>query len=281
FRAGDIITRVGKAEISSGEELKAASARFDEKPVTVQVLRGDERVQLSVAPAKLKTGEFSLGLWVRDGISGIGTVTFYDPETGMFGALGHAVADADTGVVLPVREGSITKASVTDVQRGESGAPGQLHGAFDFDETLGEITENTEHGIFGTFTRSALKSNSALFSGDALEVADEREIHTGAAYILANVSGSEIQRFEVEISRVYSGSEAAGRTMLVTMKDDALTSVTGGIVQGMSGSPIVQDGKLVGAVTHVLVSDPAKGYAISIEKMLEQECAAKQLRKAA
>ncbi|MDR0838061.1 MAG: SpoIVB peptidase [Oscillospiraceae bacterium] len=263
FKAGDIITRLGKTAISSGEELKKAMGRQDGRAVSVQVRRGGETAQFDITPHKIKSGEYSLGLWVRDGISGIGTITFYDPETGAYGALGHSVNDGETGVMMPVREGAISRISVTDVAKGKSGTPGQLHGAFDFEDKLGTITSNTGCGIFGT------ASPGAMGGGAVMEAAEESEIHTGEAYILSNVAGSEVRKYSAEISRVFTGREADGRSMLVTVTDPALTEATGGIVQGMSGSPIIQDGKLIGAVTHVLVNDPSKGYAVSITRMLE------------
>ena len=261
FRAGDVITRVGKAQITTGDELKAAVKESDGKAVAIQVRRGDETLQFEVTPHKTKDG-CTLGLYVRDGISGIGTVTYYDPQDGSYGALGHAVNEGETGTRIPVREGAISRVSVTDVTKGKSGTPGQLHGAFDFDAKLGTIRLNTDCGIFGT-------AQGALVSENAIEIAEEAEIHTGAAYILSNIAGEAVERYDVEVSRVYRGDEANGRSMLITVADEELTAATGGIVQGMSGSPIIQDGKLVGAVTHVLINDPQKGYAVSIEKMLD------------
>jgi stage IV sporulation protein B len=263
LKAGDIITRVGDDAISSGEELIAVMKKQDGSPVSVGASRGGGHIQCLITPRKTKSGEYSLGLWVRDGVSGIGTVTFYDPATNTYGALGHAVNDSETGVVLPVREGAISRVSVTDVSRGKSGAPGQLHGSFDFDSKLGGITANTPCGIFGKSTAPELSG------GVAVPAARDGDIHTGAAYILSNVKGGEVLKYTAEISRVYSGGESDGRSMLVTVTDPALTEATGGIVQGMSGSPILQDGRLIGAVTHVLINDPTKGYGISIEKMLK------------
>ncbi|MDR0905051.1 MAG: SpoIVB peptidase [Oscillospiraceae bacterium] len=263
FRAGDVITRVGKTEITSGKDLKAAVQASGGAGVAIQIRRGGENTQIEVTPHRVKSGDYSLGLYVRDGISGIGTVTYFDPETNTYGALGHAVNDGETGAKFPVRDGIISRVSVTDVAKGKSGTPGQLHGAFDFDAKLGTINRNTDCGIFGSAEGGALATDKLL------EVADESEIHTGAAYILSNISGSEVRRYEAEISRVFRGGEADGRSMLVTVNDEELTAETGGIVQGMSGSPIIQDGKLVGAVTHVLINDPQKGYGVSITKMLE------------
>ena len=261
--AGDIIVKAGETEINSAAGLKAAVNGTDGETIVLTIGRGDKREQIAVTPQKTQEGGYSLGILVRDGISGIGTVTFYDPETGAYGALGHPVSDAETGVLIPVREGFISDMNVDDVAKGKVGAPGQLHGSFDFENKVGTVRSNTDCGIFGEMTEKK------LMAGKPLEVAADSEIHTGEAYILSNVSGDTVEKYDIEISRVFTGNEAEGRSMLITVTDEELKELTGGIVQGMSGSPIIQDDKLVGAVTHVLVNEPAKGYGISISRMLE------------
>jgi stage IV sporulation protein B len=200
---------------------------------------------------------------MRDGIAGIGTLTFYDPETGIFGALGHAVNDNETGVIIPLRAGSVTRSYVTDVIQGKAGMPGQLHGTFNSDNILGSLTMNSACGIFGTMGK-----NDLMAGKKSLPIAGFSELKTGPATILSNVSGTEVKEYKVEITRLYTGAESIGRSMMISVRDPQLISQTGGIVQGMSGSPILQNGKLVGAVTHVLINDPTRGYGISIENML-------------
>lgn len=269
IQPGDIIVRLGGSEVGSSEEFARAAAGLDGSPVAVQLLRGERLIQYTLTPAlSAEEGCWRLGLWLRDGIAGIGTVTFYDPETGLFGALGHSINDADTGVLLPLGEGYITPATVTDVQRGEKGRAGELHGAFDEGARLGTLEQNTPEGVFGTA--------SGGFEGAPLPAAEDGEIENGPATILANVSGGEVREYAVEISRAQSG----GR-LLVTVTDPALIEATGGIVQGMSGSPIIQNGKLVGAVTHVLISDPERGYGITINSMLRAAEKAQELNTAA
>lgn len=262
IQPGDMIVRLGNCEVSTSEDFAKAAACLDGSPVAVQLMRGEQLIQYTVTPAlSVEDNCWRLGLWLRDGIAGIGTVTFYDPATGLFGALGHSINDADTGVLLPLGEGFITTATVSDVLRGEKGRAGELHGAFDTGSRLGCVTQNTPSGIFGT--------TDCGFAGTAVPVAADEEIENGPATILANVEGSEVREYSVEISRAQSG----GR-LLVTVTDPALLAATGGIVQGMSGSPILQNGKLCGAVTHVLISDPTRGYGITISSMLSAaECA--------
>jgi stage IV sporulation protein B len=270
IQPGDIIVRIGKSEITTAADFLAAAGALDGSPVAVTLRRGEKAIQYTVMPASDAGGGWKLGLLLRDGISGIGTVTFYDPETGLFGALGHPINDADTGVMLPIGSGSISSASVASVQKGADGAPGELHGCFDVSEKLGSIVCNTPAGIFG-FTDAAP-------GGGTLETASDEEIRTGPATILAQVSGTETKEFDVEISRIYRGGDAR---LMVCVTDPDLLEATGGIVQGMSGSPIIQNGKLIGAVTHVLLSDPTRGYGVTIGAMLKAAETAYALQKAA
>ena len=262
--AGDIITQIGAHRVSKSEDLKSAIEKLDGTPIPVKVTRGDSVLQLRLTPHKAPDGHCELGLWMRDGIAGIGTLTFYDPETGAFGALGHAVNDMETGMIIPLREGTIMHSVVTDVVQGKAGIPGQLRGSFSVDKVLGRLTINAPSGIFGKMEPGELVRGKS-----PLPVAGTAEIRTGPAVILSNVSGSDVKEYKVEITRVYTGSEAVGRSMMISVTDTALLEQTGGIVQGMSGSPIIQNGKLIGAVTHVLVNDPTRGYGIAIENMLD------------
>jgi len=259
---GDVITQVGQKKICSAAEFKEAITNSDGKTVTVQVTRpGEQRLRFNLTPAKDEAGAYELGLWLRDGMAGIGTVTFYDPKSGIFGALGHAVSDVETGSLMPLGTGCIMPATVTSARRGEPGTPGELKGEFRFETKLGTLFANTPTGIFGHAADS-----KTLTRGEPLPIGGAKELELGAAKILANVSGTEIREYDIEISRIFSGGD--DRNMMITVTDPALLAITGGIVQGMSGSPIVQNGKLVGAVTHVLINNPEKGYGVSIDGML-------------
>ena len=198
-------------------------------------------------------------------MAGIGTLTFADPQTGVFGSLGHGICDAETGVLLPLSEGDLIYSTVETVTRGKSGAPGALQGDFSDARPIGTVTKNTMHGIFGTL------SDLSLLSGQgALPVAARDEIQTGDAEIIANIDGDKVQRYSVQIVRLYPENDEYGRGMMLRVTDETLLAQTGGILQGMSGSPVVQNGRLIGAVTHVLVDDPASGYAICIDDMLKE-----------
>lgn len=258
---GDIITKIDDRNISCSEDIKSCEISSDS--VTVTVNRDGTFHEFSVAPNTRPDGTKELGLWLRDSLTGIGTVTYYDPETGQFGALGHPVSDPDSGALIPIRSGQITKASLTDITQGKCGTPGQLVGVFDLSQVYGGVDANTPYGIFGNI------SDSSVFSADtAVEVAEEEDIHTGEVTVISCVNGSGPKEYKAEITRIDRNS-SDGRCLMIKITDEELLSLTGGIVQGMSGSPILQDGKLIGAVTHVLVNDPTKGYGISLEKMLE------------
>jgi stage IV sporulation protein B len=263
IRVGDIITRLNTKKVESVEDFRSAVISLSGKPLTVRVLRNGKEYQFTLTPAFNKEGEAELGVWLRDGIVGIGTVTFYDAEKEIFGALGHSVNDIDTGIILPLKSGSIMKSNIVSVVKGTSGSPGELRGTFDLLSSIGSLYANTPKGIFGT-----LEKSKEMPLRQAIPAAKRSEIKTGKATILSNISGDSVEEFEIEISRIYPQGENGVRDMMITVTDEKLMNRTGGIVQGMSGSPIIQNGRLVGAVTHVFVNDPCKGYAIAIENMI-------------
>jgi stage IV sporulation protein B len=257
---GDRIVRIGAEEVKDGADLQEALEGIVGGPISLTVQRSGRIIQYTVQPTQGEDGTMRLGLWLRDGINGIGTVTFYDPNSGIFGALGHGVADLDTGTLIPLGGGDITETQVIDVLPGIKGTPGELCGSLNASTILGSVYTNTICGIFGL-------APSALSEHKAIPVADESELSLGPATILSTIKGDEVREFKVEITRIYRGDDST-RCLMLTVTDKDLLSVTGGIVQGMSGSPILQNGKLVGAVTHVLVNDPTRGYGISLERML-------------
>ena len=259
MKAGDLILTMNDVTIGSTEHLQSLLAENGEREAAF----GGRLVKLAVCPKKGQDGVCRLGAWIRDSMAGIGTVTFYDPQTGAFAALGHGITDVDTGKLMPLSRGSVMAASVKAVKRGASGSPGELRGDFDLTRDLGLLYANTECGIFGVLPQE----NRPEAVGEAIPVARRTEVRTGKAVILANCRGDEVCAYEIEIEKLYGGS-APTRNLLLRVTDPALIALTGGIVQGMSGSPIVQDGKLVGAVTHVLLDDPQRGYGILAENML-------------
>ena len=205
-------------------------------------------------------GRWLLGLRIRDSICGIGTVTFYDPESGLYGALGHGVRAVEKDELITMTEGELILSAVTGCEKGRHGSAGQLVGEFDRTVCLGTVEKNTNCGVFGKMAAGAC-------SGEQLPVAARGDVHTGDAVILSNVMGTEVREYDVRILKIYPGERE--RNLLLEVTDKDLLTQTGGIVQGMSGSPVIQNGRIVGAVTHVLVNDPTRGYGIFIENMLE------------
>ena len=254
FAVGDLIVGMDGAPIRSAEDLIAAAARLGGSEGEVEVRRGETTQRLHVRPALSETRQWLLGLWLRDGVSGIGTITFVEPSSGLFGALGHSVNDESSGRSVPLREGWISAAEIVSISPGVPGTPGELCGASA--EKIGSVERNTPAGIFGHV--SAVQGGRLLRTGD---------IRTGRASIVSTLAGREAKEYAVEIDRVYS--EDGATHALLTVTDAALSSGAGGIVQGMSGSPIIQDGSIVGAVTHVFVNDPRRGFAIGIYDMLD------------
>ena len=262
IREGDFITYVGPARVTTAQELREALSGCGEA-VAVRFLRDGKEMQATVKPATGEDGTPELGVWLRSGISGIGSMTWYDPSDGSFAALGHGVSDPDTGVLLPLRKGFIGRGAVEAITKGTPGTPGEVRGSLGLEAPCGVIGLNGEAGIFGQVTAGIPE----LPTG-AIPVCPENEIRCGDAVIYSDVSGHR-EEYLARILRVYRDDSC--RDLLLQITDPRLIELTGGIVQGMSGSPIVQNGRLVGAVTHVLVSDPLKGYGISAEAMLDAE----------
>ena len=271
LQKGDVIVKCGGVSVTSTEQFQSLLQKNGEEVTDLQVRRDGKSVTLSVSPEPNEQGAYSIGAWIRDSMAGIGTMTYYDPNTGAFGALGHGITDSDTALLMPFSSGSILSSTVKAVKKGEAGDAGELRGDFDLSGDIGTLNANTQNGIFGTLAAGELMEQM----GQALPVATADQVHEGSAVILANVEGDEVREYEIEILKVVDNA-ADGRDLVLSVKDPDLLAVTGGIVQGMSGSPILQDGLFVGAVTHVLLNDPTKGYGILIENMLEagQEAAA-------
>ena len=256
LQIGDQLLKVDSTPVSDAVSVRAALSAAG-TPVSLTVRRSGKLTTLRITPRQTQDGP-RLGIYLRQGIAGIGTVTFYDPATGLFGTLGHGVSDSK-GNLLTMHTGSAFDARVLSVKKGKAGQPGQLKG--DAGAVLGPLLKNTPQGVFG--------KTETPFRGEALPTAAYSQIKTGPASIRSTVEGRQVQEYSVEILKIYPQDRSDGRNFLLRVTDPALLQATGGIVQGMSGSPIIQDGKLVGAVTHVLVNDPTRGYGIFIENMLD------------
>lgn len=262
-KKGDYILSADGRQVLTNEELSAAVAASGGNRIKLVIKRGGTQKTVYVTPALSKeTNSYRIGLWVRDSSAGIGTLTFYSPATGIVCGLGHGVCDEDTGDLLELKNGEIVSAEIVSVEKGSSGSPGQLKGRFTYG-TIGKIDCNSEKGVY-----SVLKGK--LGFSRLTETALKQEVRDGDAQILCTVDGREPQLYSCRIKKRSSAYLSATQNMTVTVTDPELLKLTGGIVQGMSGSPILQNGKLIGAVTHVLIDDPTTGYAIFAENMLKE-----------
>ena len=258
LEVGDRILSIDGNVIRCADDVHNALQRSDGM-VTVCVERSGKTREYVLTPETGSDGP-KLGLYLRQGVTGIGTVTYYDPDTKAFGTLGHGVNNSN-GQLLKLSGGNAYRARVISVRKGLPGEPGQLMGTIESKTPIAMLTKNTQQGVFG--------NSETGWAGETIEAADVDEIKTGEATIRSTVSGDTIREYSVEILKIYPKARLTGRNMLLKVTDPALLEATGGIVQGMSGSPIIQDGKLIGAVTHVLVNDPTTGYGIFIENMLD------------
>ena len=249
LRPGDVLQRVDGEAVTGSEQLAELIAEKGVRPLAVDFLRDGLSMQTTLTPVMDEaSGVARMGAWVRDSTAGVGTLSFYDPDTGKYGALGHAITDGDTGSILTVGEGQLLRASIVAVQKGAKGAPGELKGSFLREgEVLGDITSNSALGIYGTLNAPAM---SSLYP-DGLPVGLQDTVQEGPAQILSTVDTGGVRAYDIEILRVNRNAASKQKSMLIRVTDPVLLEKTGGIVQGMSGSPIIQHGKLIGAVTHV------------------------------
>lgn len=265
IKEGDVLVYINGESVGTPEEFsqKIEHSTGD----IVLTVKSDEEMREVVITPEISNydGVKRVGLWVRDSTAGVGTLTYMEPDKMTYGALGHGVSDGDTGVKFTVREGSIEECSIGEIKKGERGNPGELKGVFFARaKTLGNILKNEKEGIFGNLTVKP--------EGDRVPLGHKSEIETGKAYIRTSLDGKNVKEYEIEIMRVSKNSKNPSKGLVIKVTDEELIEKTGGIVQGMSGSPILQNGKLIGAVTHVLVNEPTKGYGIFIENMIDAGC---------
>ena len=264
LRPGDYIYEVNEKTVESKEQLIDIISSSHGETMILKVRRDEKEYNIQVTPSQDKKGEYKLGIWVRDNAQGIGTLTYVD-ENGTFGALGHGINDIDTAKLMEIKEGGLYKTDIISVTKGYRGSPGELTGVIAYSERykLGAINQNTKKGVYGV-----LQEEQERLQESGIPIALKQEIKKGEAQILCTIS-TEPELFTVMITEIHLENDSINRGLEIKVTDERLLNLTGGIVQGMSGSPIIQDGKLIGAVTHVLVNDPTRGYGIFIENMLE------------
>lgn len=266
-QSGDYIIKVNDREIHQKQDLITEVNHCGGEPVILTVRRNHEDIDIKVEPVKTAAREYKLGIWVRDNTQGIGTLTFLDNENG-YGALGHSINDVDTGVLMEIADGKLYEAQILSIIKGKKGEPGGLEGMIRYEDRykIGTVEKNTAAGIYGKIDRNA----DVTAGAKPMEICLKQNIKKGPAKIRSTVNGS-VGEYDIEITDVRISSDNVNKGIVLKVTDKELLSLTGGIVQGMSGSPIIQDGKLVGAVTHVFVQDSTKGYGIFIENMLQSQ----------
>lgn len=264
-KPGDYIVALNDEKISRKKDLIDDLKKLEGEEVILDIVRNGKTVPVSITPAKDKQGEYKLGIWVRDNTQGIGTLTFVD-EKGNYGALGHGISDVDTGELLEIQNGALYQAQILGIQKGAKGSPGELSGLIRYEpgKIIGSIETNSKNGIYGHFTGDR-KSPISL---KKMPVGYKQEVTEGEASILCCVE-DEVKEYQAEITKIDMNHSDTNKSFVIRVTDPKLLSVTGGIVQGMSGSPVLQNGKIIGAVTHVFVQDSTSGYGIFIENMLE------------
>ena len=267
LQTGDYILEVNEEDISTKKELIDKIKYCEGQEIIFKIKRGDLELDVKVKPEMNQNGEYKLGIWVRDNAQGVGTMTYID-EQGKFGALGHGINDVDTSTIMLLDKGTLYHTEIIGITRGSNGSPGELTGFIEYDDdnVIGSITANTVKGIFGECTDQTTTEMELGF----LPIGLKQEIEQGTAQILCSL-GEGVQSYEIEITDINLENDNVNRGIVLEITDPELLAATGGIVQGMSGSPIIQNGKIVGAVTHVLVQDPTRGYGIFIENMLEHD----------
>ena len=265
-KAGDYIVALDEEEISSKSQLVDAMKKIDKEEVVLKVRRSEDLIDIKLKPVRCSSKDYKLGIWVRDNAQGVGTMTYIDSQ-GNFGALGHGINDVDTSNLMEMNDGTLYQTEIISIQKGTAGHPGEMTGmiVYSDDRILGDITSNSVRGIFGKCNDKAL----ALGTEEAMPIGLKQEIRKGPAQILCTVDGTT-RYYDIEITDIHLDHDNVNRGIELKVTDSDLIALTGGIVQGMSGAPIIQNGKFVGAVTHVLVQDSTRGYGIFIENMLEQ-----------
>ncbi|WP_099204386.1 SpoIVB peptidase [Scatolibacter rhodanostii] len=260
IKSGDYILSVNGESVANNAGLAQLIGQSEGNPIQLKVRRGEDVFEATVTPV-FSEGAFKTGMWIRDSAAGIGTLTFYNPDSGVFAGLGHGICDMDTNGIMELSHGEPAAIELSGIVKGEINKPGQLKGYFSSDESLGELLSNNETGVYGTFF--------APPQGELMEVAAKEEVKTGDVEIIASIDGNGPKRYQAVIKKILS-SEKRTKNLVIEVTDPALLSLTGGIVQGMSGCPIIQNGKIIGAVTHVFTEDPKTGYGIFADTMVQE-----------
>lgn len=267
IKEGDRIIAVDDTTITCTTDLVESIKQADGESVSVKYVRNNETYCESIVPAKTGSNEYKLGLWVRDAAAGVGTISFYEPSSKSFAALGHGIIDVDTGDLVTIANGDITNANIISIVKGQKGNPGEIRGSLLNQSTIGNVSKNTRFGIYGQLTDIG---NLDIGKENEIPVATRDEIKIEKAKIICSLENGKREEYEIEIEKVFLNNNSDNKSMIIKVTDERLLEKTGGIIQGMSGSPIIQNEKLIGVVTHVLVNNPTMGYGVFADIMIKK-----------
>ena len=267
IKEGDRIVQIDKKAIDNTEDLMEAVNKCSGKEISVKYIRDNTTITTSIKPIKNSGNQYKIGLWVRDAAAGVGTLTFYEPSSGMFGTLGHGILDVDTSELIKIANGELVTTNILNITKGKKGDPGEIRGTIESGHTIGNIDKNTSFGVFGTLNKTPYIN---IQNNDEIEVALREEIKIEDAQIICELENGKREKYNIKIQKVFLNNNIDINSMLIKITDEKLLEKTGGIIQGMSGAPIIQNGKFIGAVTHVLVNDPTIGYGVFADIMIKQ-----------
>ena len=266
IKEGDRIIQINQNQIDNTDDLMKAVNKSDGNNIYIKYVRDEKTITTSIKPLKNSSNEYKIGLWVRDAAAGVGTLTFYEPSSGMFATLGHGIMDIDTAELIKIANGELVTTNILSINKGTKGNPGEIRGTIEAGHTIGSISKNTKFGVFGTINKTPYLNTS---NTNEVQVALREEIKTGKALIICELENGKKEYYDIEIQRIFISNNKDNKSMLIKVTDKKLLEKTGGIIQGMSGAPIIQNGKFVGAITHVLVNNPTVGYAVFGDLMLK------------
>ena len=267
IKEGDRIVQIDKKAIDNTEDLMEAVNKCSGKEISVKYIRDNTTITTSIKPIKNSGNQYKIGLWVRDAAAGVGTLTFYEPSSGMFGTLGHGILDVDTSELIKIANGELVTTNILNITKGKKGDPGEIRGTIESGHTIGNIDKNTSFGVFGTLNKTPYIN---IQNNDEIEVALREEIKIEDAQIICELENGKREKYNIKIQKVFLNNNKDNKSMLIKITDEKLLEKTGGIIQGMSGAPIIQNGKFIGAVTHVLVNEPTVGYGVFADIMIKQ-----------
>ncbi|MBP3708376.1 MAG: SpoIVB peptidase [Clostridia bacterium] len=267
IKEGDMIVEIDSKKITNTNDLIRTVNSCNGKSIEIKFVRDEETKTTNIIPVESSSREYKLGLWVKDAAAGVGTLTFYEPSTQSFAALGHGIVDSDTGGIFNIADGELVRSNLLSIRKGEKNNPGEIKGVIDSNRSIGQIYKNTNYGVFGKVSKV---ENINLTDLQEYDVALRSEIETGEANVICELENGKRDTYKIKIEKIYSSNNYDNKSMLIKIEDERLLNKTGGIIQGMSGAPIIQNGKFIGAITNVLVSDPTTGYAIFGDLMIKQ-----------